>query len=369
MESDFHMAKGEGETSYVKNSAHQRKALLQTKPVLEKAVRDVYMDLLHPTMTVVDLGCSSGENTLLFVSNVIEAICCNCDKLRGNLVELQFFLNDLPGNDFNHVFQSLERFKESIAVNHKRETLPPFYIAGLPSSYYTKLFPRQSVHLFHSSYCLHWRSELLDGLAAKREMYLNKGNIYIAKTTPPYVVKIYQEHFQKDMLLFLKLRYEELVLDGQMVLTFLGRKTEDVYNGDLSQLYGLIAQSLEYLVEEGLLERERLNSFNMPFYGPSVTEVKTVIKQSGLFDINHVKLLESNWDPCDNSESNDMHDPLQSGINVSKSLRAVMEPLLTSHFGESVLDVLFDKFAYNVTEHLVREKTKYSIIVLSLKRR
>ncbi|XBI08653.1 hypothetical protein VPH35_136354 [Triticum aestivum] len=368
MDSDFHMAKGEGETSYVKNSTHQ-KALIRTKPVLEKAVIEVCMDLLHPTMTVVDLGCSLGENTLIFVSNVIEAICCNHGKLRGNLVELQVFLNDLPGNDFNRVFQSLEQFKESITVTHKLEAPPPFYIAGLPGSFYTKLFPRHSVHLFHSSYCLHWRSELPDGFAAKREMYLNKGNIYIARTTPPSVVKLYQEHFEKDMSLFLKLRYEELVLGGQMVLTFLGRKTEDVYNGDMNQLYGLIAQSLEYLVEEGLLERGKLNSFNLPFYGPSLTEVKMVIKQSGLFDINHVELFESNWDPCDNSESNEVHDPLRSGMNVSKSLRAVMEPLFTSHFGESVLDILFEKFAYNVTEHLAREKTKYSIIVLSLKRK
>uniref|UniRef100_A0A8I7B9B8 Uncharacterized protein n=1 Tax=Hordeum vulgare subsp. vulgare TaxID=112509 RepID=A0A8I7B9B8_HORVV len=368
MDSDFHMAKGEGETSYVKNSTHQKKALIRTKPVIEKAVIDVCMDLLHPTMTVVDLGCSSGQNTLLFVSNVIEAICCNHDKLHGSLVELQIFLNDLPGNDFNHVFQSIGRFKESIAVNHKGETLPSFYIAGLPGSYYTKLFPRQSVHLFHSSYCLHWRSELPDGFAAKREKHLNNGNIYIARTTPPYVVTLYQEHFQKDMLLFLKLRYEELVLGGQMVLTFLGRKTEDVYNGDMNQLYGLIAQSLEHLVDEGLLEREKLNSFNLPFYGPSVTEVKMVINKSGLFDINHVELFESNWDPRDNSVSDDVDDPLQSGMNVSKSLRAVLEPLFTSHFGESVLDTLFNKLAYNVAEHLAREKTKYSIIVMSLKK-
>jgi hypothetical protein len=129
--------------------------------MLDKAVRELYMALSHPTMTVCDLGCSSGDNALFFVSKVIETICCHRRELGARTdVELQFFLNDLPGNDFNHVFQSLERFKESIAAGHQGETLPPFYIAGLPSSYYNRLYPRNSVHLFHSSYSLHWRSQV-----------------------------------------------------------------------------------------------------------------------------------------------------------------------------------------------------------------
>jgi hypothetical protein len=33
-----------------------------------------------------------------------------------------------------------------------------------------------------------------------------------------------------------------------------------------------------------------------------------------------------------------------------------------------VLDALFDKYAHNVAEHLEKEKTMYSIIVLSLKK-
>ena len=33
-----------------------------------------------------------------------------------------------------------------------------------------------------------------------------------------------------------------------MVLTFVGRKDEDVYNGDMNQLYGLLARSLQSLV-------------------------------------------------------------------------------------------------------------------------
>ncbi|KAF0903224.1 hypothetical protein E2562_025791 [Oryza meyeriana var. granulata] len=130
----------------------------------------------------------------------------------------------------------------------------------------------------------------------KKMTNLNGGNIYIAKSTPPSVVKMYQDQFQKDMSLFLKLRYQELVPGGQMLLTFLGRKKEDVLDGDLSHLCALLAEALQSLVTEGLVERGKLESFNVPVYGPSIDEVKAVIAQNKLFCIDHIELFESNWD-------------------------------------------------------------------------
>jgi hypothetical protein len=62
------------------------------------------------------------------------------------------------------------------------------------------------------------------------------------------VVKCFQEQFHKDFSLFLELRHEELVYGGKMVLTFVGRKDDDVYSGDSCQLYGLLARSLQSLV-------------------------------------------------------------------------------------------------------------------------
>ncbi|XP_073365642.1 anthranilate O-methyltransferase 2-like [Aegilops tauschii subsp. strangulata] len=238
------------------------------------------MDIHQPTMTSVDLGCSSGQNTLFFVSKVIKVVGRdNDEKSRCNSVELQFFLNDLPGNDFNHVFRSLERFKESITAEHKENTLlPAFYIAGLPGSYYTRLFPRQSCHLFHSSFCLHWRSR-------------------------------------------------------------------------------------------GLLKKEKLDSFNLPVYTPSINEVKAVVTQNELFNVSHIKLFESNWDPHDDSQGDDAHNTIQSAINIAQSLRAVFGPLLASHFGESLLNEIFKKCAYYVTGHLAeRGEGKYLLICVSLKR-
>jgi hypothetical protein len=128
--------------------------LVETKPVLEKAVAQVCAAVLPRNLVVCDLGCGLGRNTLIFLSEVIDAT-------RGHpVVELQFFLNDLPGNDFNHIFQSFEQFKNSTAAAHKGKILPPFYITGVPGSYYTRLFSFQSVHLFHSSFSLHWRSQV-----------------------------------------------------------------------------------------------------------------------------------------------------------------------------------------------------------------
>jgi hypothetical protein len=377
MEKDLHMATGDGANSYAANSRLPKKALLKTKPVLQKAIEDLYCKSLsgRGTMVVADLGCSSGPNTLLVVEEVMSTLrdCAREETKaaddRRRAMQVQFFLNDLPGNDFNLVFRSLQQLQDYLGAEEEDEAVAlPCYVAGLPGSFYMRLFPCQSVHLFHSSYSLMWRSKVPEELS--NETYLNEANIYIGKTTPPAVVKLFQEQFLKDFRLFLTLRYKELVGGGRMVLTFLGRKTEEMLmHGEVGSMWELLAKALQSLVQKGLVEKEKLNSFNLPYYAPSVDEVKALIDKENLFGIEHIGLFESNWDPLDDSDSDVVLDCASSSRNVAdKSIRAVMEPLIIEHFGEAILDELFMVFASMVAGYLEIRKAKYPVIVVSLKK-
>jgi len=116
------------------------------------------------------------------------------------------------------------------------------------------------------------------------------------------------------------------------------------------------------------VEKKILEAFNLPLYGPSIAEVKEIVMEGNMFKLDHVKLLELNWDPYDDTDGDVVHDSVRSGMNVSKLVRAMLGPLIASHFGETILDLLFADYAHLVSKHLEQEKTKTAFIIISLKK-
>ncbi|XP_039118707.1 S-adenosyl-L-methionine:benzoic acid/salicylic acid carboxyl methyltransferase 3-like [Dioscorea cayenensis subsp. rotundata] len=280
--------------------------------------------------------------------------------------EIMFLLNDLPGNDFNTIFRSLSFYEKKVKEENGNRVLP-YFVAGVPGSFYGRLFPRNSLHFAHSSYCLMWLSQVPVGIE-NGGVNINQGNIYISRTSPPIVLKLYVEQFKRDFSSFLKCRSQELVNGGQMILSFLGRKSSDPSKAELCHFYDLVADALNSMVQEGLLEEEKVNTFNMPLYAASKEEVQQVIQSEGSFYIEQMQILESNWDPFDDSDDDKVFDNVMSGHNVAKYKRAVLEPLLVRHFGEQAfVDQVFARYAQNVAMHLLKEKTKHIVFILALK--
>lgn len=130
-----------------------------TKPITDEAISDLYCNLIPETICIADLGCSSGANTFLVVSNFVKII----EKERKNhgvqSPEFHFNFNDLPGNDFNTIFRSLGEFEQNLRSQIGKE-LGSCFFSGVPGSFYTRLFPSKSLHFIHSSYSLMWLSQV-----------------------------------------------------------------------------------------------------------------------------------------------------------------------------------------------------------------
>ena len=128
--------------------------MLPAKPILEESIYKLYCTSLPTCMKIADLGCSCGPNTLLVTSNIIRIVCEASLRMKVETLTFQIFLNDLFGNDFNSIFKSLPGFYHNL----KQDTT--CFINATPGTFYGTLFPSNSIHFFHSSFSLHWLSQV-----------------------------------------------------------------------------------------------------------------------------------------------------------------------------------------------------------------
>ncbi|KAM0024751.1 putative 7-methylxanthosine synthase [Helianthus debilis subsp. tardiflorus] len=113
---------------------------------------------------------------------------------------------------------------------------------------------------------------------------------------------------------------------------------------------------------KGLVQGSDINSFNLPVYFPHGDELKRIIEEDGSFSLDDMDIFEVDWDQHDIECNN-------RGKKTTKSKRAITEPLFTSHFGNSITDMLFKKFEKKLAEHLATKKTKHLCVVISLKKK
>ncbi|XP_058087817.1 probable jasmonic acid carboxyl methyltransferase 2 isoform X2 [Magnolia sinica] len=364
----FHMNGGDGEASYAQNSFLPKTAIQKAKHAVEKAIQELYCTF-PDSLSIADLGCSSGPNTLLVISEIIDTVDGIRLHLRRPSPEFRVFLNDLPSNDFNNLFRSLPGFYEKLK-KEKGDDFGSCYVAGVPGSFYGRLFPYRSLHFVHSSYCLHWLSRVPPLLETENGIALNKGNICMGKSSHPLVFKAYSEQFNGDFSLFLSSRSVEIVEGGKMVITLVGRTSPDPCSEECRYVAELLALALDDMVSEGMVEEAKVDSFNVPYYPPSIGEVKAAIEREGSFDLGELEIFKVSWDPSmDDDNGNFVCDKYASGMKVAKFLRSVLEPMLVSHFGKAIIDDLFQRYGKKVADHMSKENPKHVNLVVSMTKR
>lgn len=354
----LHMKAGEGQESYAQNSTPQRLTIFMIKPIFEEIIRALLSRFkVADCIRIADLGCSSGPNTLAQVELIINIIDKICNEVNQKQPSTQFFLNDLECNDFNNTFKLLPSFYNQLGNSTNRK-LGSCFIAAMPGSFYTRLFPKESLHFVCSSNSLHWLSQVPKGLVTHSGEPLNKRNIYITRKGSSEVHKAYFDQFEKDFSLFLRLRCEEMLPGGHLLITVTS-EPDDGYNS--KELIGYI---LDDMVKEGLVKEAELASFNLPLYAPTAKEVKDIVDKEGHFKVLHLQTSTRPWNHLYEEDSNKGN--LSRGVYISKFIRAVFEPILASHFGDAIMDEVFNRYAKRAEECMKIGQGFFNQVIVSL---
>ncbi|KAJ8633288.1 hypothetical protein MRB53_026624 [Persea americana] len=115
----------------------------------------------------------------------------------------------------------------------------------------------------------------------------------------------------------------------------MGRRTEEPSSVESRYVWDLLAQELSKMVSKGVIQKAKLDSFHLPYYSPSAKELKDVIAAEGSFALDQLQITEITVNT---------NDKKAKGRLVSKWIRAVVESMLVNHFGEGIIDDLFEKF-------------------------
>ncbi|XP_023634894.1 gibberellic acid methyltransferase 1 isoform X2 [Capsella rubella] len=220
------MQGGDDDVSYVNNCYGPAAALALSKPMLTSAIRSIKLtrgssssSFFH--LKIADLGCAIGDNTFSTIDTVVEVL---RQKLAvdddGSEPEFEVFFSDLPTNDFNTLFRSLD---EKVMNGSIRK----YFAAGVPGSFYKRLFPKGQLHVVVTMSALQWLSQIPEKVMEKGSKSWNKGRVWI-EGAEKEVVEAYGEQSDKDLVEFLKCRKEEIVVGGVLFMLMGGRPSGSV---------------------------------------------------------------------------------------------------------------------------------------------
>lgn len=151
------MQGGDDDGSYAKNSEAPASAITICKPLFLVAIQSLKLFRREEEMDsvrIADLGCATGYNTLATIDMVVESLRHRYIQECGLEPEFEAFFSDLPSNDFNSLFRSLPAAMLSDGKTRR------YFAAGVPGSFYGRLFPKRKLHVVVSLSALQWLSKV-----------------------------------------------------------------------------------------------------------------------------------------------------------------------------------------------------------------
>lgn len=120
---------------------------------------------------------------------------------------------------------------------------------------------------------------------------------------------------------------------------------------------------------QGFVKESRLDEFNLPLYHPSVEELRDAIAVDGSFHLTHIEGHELQIVKYKNNGGEGTNlDEADTDMLVNNA-RATVGPLLAAHFGDGVMDNIFENLRETTQKWWHEEQDSLLNVVISLTRR
>lgn len=324
MGDSFPMTGGDGLYSYAKNSNLQKESAEKLKGMLVGSIVENLDINSSKSFRIVDFGCSTGPNTFVAVDTIIQGITQKYQQEGiSNFPQIQVFFSDHVSNDFNILFANIPKDKK-------------YFAAGVPGSFHGRLFPRASLNFVYSSHALQWLSKVPEEITDASSPSFNKGRIFYANA-PSEVGQAYRAQHARDIEAFLGARAEEVAPGGLMALLLSGRHDgTSPAEYSLGPVFEPLESTLLDLANEGVLSHEKIDSFNLPIFCSSTEELRTIIQENGCFEILILEKQVQEYLP----------------VVTTAECRAGFESIIRNHFGDEIIEQLFDRYSKTIEDRL-----------------
>jgi len=201
----------EGKGAYNRHAALQAGGVAHALPHWEKAVQTVPLGNANRPIVIADYGSSQGRNSCPPLQIAIKMLRARLGAARA----IQVFHIDIPANDFNALFEVLERDPDRYVVDE-----PNVFPCAVARSFYENVLPAEQVDLGWSSYAAMWFS---------RTPPLIPGHFCVSGATIEIKAEFARQG-ARDWEKFLELRATELRMGGRLVVVVPAAK-EDGWAG------------------------------------------------------------------------------------------------------------------------------------------
>lgn len=111
---------------------------------------------------------------------------------------------------------------------------------------------------------------------------------------------------------------------------------------------------------QGEIEEEKFHSYAVNFYAPTKEEIEEEVRREGCFELDRLEMFET--------ERDDSVKDMSYGTQVARTVRAIQESMISHHFGQEIVDTLFEKYGRLVDEEIGKEDIRPITFLLVLRK-